>query len=596
MRPHLVAVVLLAGPTLARAQDMCKVEPPPAVKPAPPVSPSRELRRITLSLLGTTPAPAELERVSAASEAERRQILDAAIDGALASPRFYEKLVEFGHDWISIGEYTTGAQGDAYQGSMAGTLYTCGSGTVHAGAYFSAYELGDRDARNVCNDLDENGAARVYPTAQVEPWWAPGTMINVVGGLATQTSTYADRMGATHDCGVAFGGYYDPGVGRGCSCGPNLVWCVPFNGLGAGSSSSGSLQRRHPWDEPARLFAHLVWHDRPLSDLVLGNYTVGNNMLRALYVRLGRQTGNRSTDGKTWWKPAEDPSPRDPLSTDPGDIGAWREFVVESLEPQLLALSPNQAPSGDLSRSYHFDPRTMPGAPTGLPAAGVLTSIGAMSSYPRERVRAARWLEIFACHEFQPPPAEIHFPPYSGDPATTGPCQHCHRTIDPAAIFFKRWDFGQAYYVPWPFLPGLEPYRVATVQLSGQYPYNGLPYSRWRDSFKPGTVLTPITMDQMRANPETVFLDTLDPGQTLLGTPGDGTIGPLGFGKILVRSGEFDRCAARRLFERYVGRPLDPGKEAGYIDVLSERFVAGGRLVKPFVRELLRSDVFRRGF
>jgi hypothetical protein len=129
-------------------------------------------------------------------------------------------------------------------------------------------------------------------------------MVSVVGGLATQTSTYSDRMGAIHDCGVAYGGYYDPGVGRGCSCGPNLVWCVPFNGLGSGSSSSGALQRRHPWDEPARLFAHLVWHDRPLSDLVLGNYTVGNNMLRALYVRLGRQTGDRRTDGTSWWQPA----------------------------------------------------------------------------------------------------------------------------------------------------------------------------------------------------------------------------------------------------------------------------------------------------
>ena len=58
---------------------------------------------------------------------------------------------------------------------------------------------------------------------------------------------------------------------------------------------------------------------------MLGNYTVGNNMLRALYVRLGRQTGDRRTDGTTWWKPAQDASPRDPLSTEPGDIGAYAD-------------------------------------------------------------------------------------------------------------------------------------------------------------------------------------------------------------------------------------------------------------------------------
>ncbi|MFO0728916.1 MAG: DUF1549 domain-containing protein [Myxococcota bacterium] len=588
-------LVLLAAslclPLAAEAQDnMCKLPPAEVVKPAVPISPTRELRRITLSLLGTTPTPAQYQTLlDASTDAERRRLLDQAIDDALAAPRFYEKLVEFGHDWVAIGEYTTGAEGDAYQGSMAGTLYTCGASSAHPGAYFSAYELGDRDSSPVCNDTS-------VPVASVEPWWAPGTTVTVIGGVATSSATYVDRVGMTRDCGVAFGGYYDPGVGSGCSCGPNLTWCVPFAGLQAGSSASPSLQRRHPWDEPARLFAHLVWHDRPLSDLILGNYSVGNNMLRALYVRMGRQTGDAATDNLQWWKPAADTSPRDPLSTDPNDPGAWREFVVETLNPTLLSLTPGKTASGDIARTYRFDPRMTTQAPTGMPAAGVLTMMGSMSSYPRERVRAARWLETFACHEFQPPPAEIHFPPYSGDPATTGPCQHCHRTIDPAAIFFKRWDFGLAYYVPWPFIPGLGPNRVTAVQLSGQYPYNGLPYARWKDSFKPGTVLTPITMDQLRANPETIFLDTLDANTTLLGTAGDGTVGPLGFAKILVRSGEFDRCASRRLFERYVGRPLDPGKEAGYIDALAQRFVAGGRQVRPFIRELMRSDVFRRGF
>src|SRR5262249_26071879 len=136
-------------------------------------------------------------------------------------------------------------------------------------------------------------------------------------------------------------------------------------------------------------------------------------------------------------------------------------------------------------RAYAYDPRTTPGQPKGLPAAGVLTMPGSMYAFPRERVRAARWMETFACQSFQPPPADTHFPPYSNDPATSGTCLHCHRTIDPAAIFFKRWDFSprDSYYVPWPLIPDVGPWRVTAAQLSGSYPYSDGAEYRWHNAF-----------------------------------------------------------------------------------------------------------------
>lgn len=595
-----VALVALA-PMAAVAQQQCAAPPGPRPAPTDLVSDTRLLRRIALTLEGTTPDFTELEALTSAPSAEARQaLITSAIDRRLQSPAFYEQMVRFGHEWISIGSYTKGAQGDAYQGDMAGHLFRCNAGTAHAGAYF----INDDPAanmQNVCKNLDRTGAATTQPTLQVEPWWAPGTMVTVVGAATSTATTVPGPMNTTRDCGQAGGGYYDPSIPAGCGCGPNLVWCAPLSGLSAGSLHDlKNAQRRHPFEEPARLLGHLAWHDRDLSDLVLGNYSVGTNWLRHLYVRHGRQHGSTASDANsTWWQPGADTGPRDPQHPMANDPQAWREFVVEDLNPFFLSLT-NKQPGGGLGRTFQFDPRTTTQPPAGLPSAGVLTMMGPNSSWPRERVRAARFLEVFACSAFSPPAAGSTFPPYVNDPATGGTCLHCHTTLDPAAIFFKRWDFdpGASYYVPWPFLGGIGRYRISAAWLSGRYPHSpadGSPGFRWRTAFVPGTVMTPVTPEQVAANPEAVLLDTMPQSYSLLGDSGDGTMGPLGFGKVLVRSGAFDKCAVRKLYARVVGRELHPADEGPYIDALVKQFVGDGRKVRPFIRYLMTQTEFRRG-
>lgn len=99
----------------------------------------------------------------------------------------------------------------------------------------------------------------------------------------------------------------------------------------------------------------------------------------------------------------------------------------------------------------------------------------------------------------------------------------------------------------------------------------------------------------MAANPNARFIDYLRPGETLLGIAGDGTIGPLGFAKILVASGEFDRCAVRRIYERIMDRPLDVTAEADLERALTADFTASGRKAKTLIRALVARDEFWRG-
>lgn len=564
----------------ALAQGQCKKPPPSTEPPKDSLSDTRVLRRVVLALTGTTPSIEKYEALVATPADGRAAVLEAEVDALLASPRFYEQMVRFGHEWLAVPAYSKGAQGDAYQGDMSGHLFKCAASTQHPGAFYAVGENGSPGAQCDSATVEVN---------QVEPWWAPGTTVSVLGKAGTATARVGgEDGGVSRDCGLASGGYYDPSLPAGCGCGPNLVWCAPLSGLSAGSNHDlFNAQRRHPFEEPARLFAHLAWHDRPLSDLVVGNYSVGTNWLRALYVREGRQQGAADVAGN-WWKASADPSPRDPLHPTPEDPQAWREFTVETLNPYLLA-----------RREYSFDPRTTTQPPDGLPAAGVLTMMGPLSAFPRERVRAARFLEMFACSSFTPPPAGAAFPPYDGDPATGGTCLHCHRALDPAAIFFKRWDFGAgSYYVPWPFMPGVGRWRVTADWVSGRYPHSAAdnsPGFRWKNAFVPGTVMTPTTSAEATANPEALLLDTMPASYSLLGATGDGTMGPLGFGKVLIASGAFDRCAVRKLYARFVGRELDPAAEAGYVDALAREFVARDRKLKPFVKYLLTQSEFRRG-
>lgn len=566
------------------------------------MSPGRLLRRAMLSVTGTSPTVDQYEKLAVLTTDEARAtFVKNEVHQALQSPVFYSKMVEFGHDWIKVAEYTTGAQGDAYQGNMSGDLFQCDSKTKHPGAYCMVNEVGGNNYEcsisEACNDLDAHCQPIPIQVRSVEPWWAPGTQVTVIGHAATDITTIDDSAGNKIDCGISSGGYYDPGLPQGCSCGKNLQWCYPVMGLNGGSSIDTSKQRRQPWEEPARLFAHLAWHDRPLTDLVLGNYSVGNNMLRALYLRMGRQNGeNASLDANTtWWRPNVGNEPRDPQHPDANDPGAWREFVVSTLNPNVLSLTTGDVASGSLDRSYGWDPRVSTTPLKGLPAAGVLTMMGFLSTFARERPRAARALEMFGCEEFTPPDAAIKFPPYDRDPATSGTCMNCHQTLDPAALFFKRWDFGGNYLLFTPFMPGVGPWKFSPVQFSGQYPYDAAPYGRWVQAWVPDTVLTPVSAAEVAAHPDAIMLDSIPAGQTYLGQTSDGTIGPFGFAKLLVKSGAFDRCATSRIYERFVGHKLDPGKEALYLNALTARFVEGGRTLRPFVEYLVTTGEFGRG-
>jgi hypothetical protein len=566
-----------------------------------PLSASRLLRRASLALRGTSPEMAEYEALQKLPTEEARvAAVNQSIEGMLSSKELYQEVNEWGKEWFALGDYLTGGKSEGYlwRADNRAYIFACPAGTKHAGAFYGSraengynYPSGaNPPPPPICDDLDKDRRALTRPVINtIEPWWAPGKPANVLGQIGTGVKTDP----TWGDCRRNFGGIYgvqfsDAVTPNTCSCGPHLAWCTPSdrNYYYNSETRQPGAMARQGWEEPSRFLAHLAWYDRPLTDLVLSNYSVGPAALQALYVGQGRTLSKNAflDDDESWWKPSAWTGPSDP-EHEASDPLAWREFVVEKRNPMLLSLTGGKA-SGALERTYSFDPRTASGDPEGIPAAGVLTMAISNSTFARERVRAARWLEKFACRSFVPPSPDAVFNEYTNDPARGGTCRHCHELMDPAAIHFKRMSpYGEGYNS---FL-GMGQWRLEKFAASDA------PRDRLDLALIPGTVLTPVTPEQATKNPNAKLIDFLPPDQTLFGQVSDGTIGPLGFAKMLVKSGEFDRCVTQKLYEKLVGRRLDAGVEKTYIDKLTENFVKSGRTYRGFARVVVQTSEFRRG-
>lgn len=549
--------------------------PVDVVDVADPLAPSRLLRRASLVLRGVPPTVAEQDAlVAAGDDAAQVAFVDAFVDATLADPVFYRQMFELGFNWMHIPLTPSTADVPEYGSQQQVSLQVCAEGTVNVGAWSKFRDFEGCDSAQ---------------TATIEPWWAPGTTVTLAGTAANLTNDgIVNREG--NPVAIAC----DGSPAGTCGCGKNAVRCHPDFQFYAGFEDylpfSAQGQRRQLAEEPARLFAHLAWFDQSLDELILGHQSVGTTNVQAAYVQEGIEGGRLDLfDNESWWRDSlfvgDD---HDPLHT-AGDGESWRLYDVSTRNPFFLA-----------ARDTRFDPRVDDGPLAGIPAAGVLTSLGFLNAYPRERLRAARALETFACEQLDPPQG-LTFNEYKRDPASEGSCQHCHRRIDPAGIHFKRYGkagsafegFGAEF-----LMPGVgtkESWNPPAVWRTGAYPFHSEPHSHWNRWYSPNTRMTPVSDDDVARNPQVVFIDFLPPDQTLLGQVSDGTIGPLGFAKMIVAAGAFDRCVVRQLHKSVMGRDIDATREVGYLDALTAQFVGDGRKVRPFIKHLTQSASFRRG-
>jgi hypothetical protein len=548
--------------------------------------PGRLYRRLLLSLRGTPPTNAEHEEpFKAGNDEAQYAFIKSRIDPLLQDKAFYTNIFEFGKHWMHMPHIQATADEPEYGAAQQLAIMPCPAGTKQAGGFIKS-DLNNLPGYSLPEHMLKSACESDKVLVLASPWWSPGKPARLVAAAADTAAMGTWRgpvPGTPFSCVNSTEGT--------CGCGPNGILCVPTTGDTWTSYLMGNptSSRRQLWEEPSRLLAHIAWFDKPVTDLLLGNYSVGTTSVQAAYVMKGIKAGKTELLGlKSWWDPSQfDSTNIDPLHQS-GEADSWREFTVETRHPFLLA-----------ARDYKFDPRKEAGPVKGVPAAGVLTSLNFTIALPRERLRAARALETFACEALNPPPASAKFNEFKSDPATEGTCQHCHRRIDPAAIHFKRFTkFKIGYHgvgATYP-MPGVAPWVYPKAWATEGYgDANNDTFFHWRRWYTPETKMTPVTKAQAEEDPMRRFIDFLPPDQTLLGQTSDGTIGPLGFAKLIVASGAFDKCFVRRMHERIVGRDIDLASESGYLDELVSAFVSDGRKVRGLVRAMVTSQPFSRG-
>ena len=215
-----LAAVLTVLPTMATADS-----------PSPELSYTRLMRRITTRLLGRPPTTAEYSALlEAQNDTVREALIQGAIADALDSQAFYDRMVAFGHDYMGVGQYTD-------QWSISAHLDVCPEDSLHAGKFgtFRTFEQYPSygDSFNLCNETGGScGAGNSCPggftcdttsqecvpsacsmdsdcssayrcdlssnlctvlTAEVEPWWAPGTTLETIGWAGQGHQTVPDH-------------------------------------------------------------------------------------------------------------------------------------------------------------------------------------------------------------------------------------------------------------------------------------------------------------------------------------------------------------------------------------------------------------------
>lgn len=358
----------------------------------------QHLRRLSVDLRGRLPDLAEAEAVVAAGAVE-----PALIEAMLGANEFGQRVRAWHRDLLWTNLQRQRLQQNAWlltgpggRGGGAGAAWVRANNrsTQYRGGQVSCLDEPARfDADGQILTTRNRQGLEQEGWVEVEPYWAPGSVVRVCAFDAQDNLTAANPRnpdGPAVDCSRT--------VSPGCGCGPNLRWC------GSGQQRTVNTIVAAMDEQLLRFAEAVVIGDRPYTDLILAKDMEINGPLVHYYRHQGGTGGNLVLSG--------------PL----------QNF-------ELPELSYDQ---GD----------TWVSVDRGLRHAGLLTMPGYLLKFQSNRGRANRFYNAFLCSPFQAPVEGL---PAADNACHDEPnltkrcgCKHCHVAVEPAAAHWGRWaDAGQ---------------------------------------------------------------------------------------------------------------------------------------------------------
>lgn len=216
--------------------------------------------------------------------------------------------------------------------------------------------------------------------------------------------------------------------------------------------------------------------------------------------------------------------------------------------------------------------------------SGLLTTPAFLYRFPTQRARVNEFYEAFLCKTFAPA-ADASLPPpedacnRENNLAKRCGCNYCHATIEPTGAHWGRFGERSALFLPADQFPRFDP-KCRDCALNGDTNCGGECSNYIMQAY-----------DGDGANSlgllKTYLYRTPDEEKNI-------ESGPQLLVQRMMQTGDLERCAVRRIWAEFLGRPMTAEEQRMYLATFSQDFAKNGHSLKALIERVVMSDAYRR--
>ncbi|MBJ6761393.1 DUF1585 domain-containing protein [Myxococcaceae bacterium JPH2] len=218
------------------------------------------------------------------------------------------------------------------------------------------------------------------------------------------------------------------------------------------------------------------------------------------------------------------------------------------------------------------------------PHSGILTTPAFLYRFPTQRSRVNEFYDSFLCKTFSPAQDASLPPPEDAcnrenNLAKRCGCNYCHATIEPTGAHWGRYGERVALYLPPDQFPRYDP-KCRDCALNGDTSCGGECAQYVMQAY-----------DGDGANSlgllKTYLYRTADEEKNIEG-------GPALLVQRMMQTGDLERCAVKRIWNEFLGRPMTAEEQSMYLVPFSQDFAKSGHRLKALIERVVMSDAYRR--
>jgi len=216
--------------------------------------------------------------------------------------------------------------------------------------------------------------------------------------------------------------------------------------------------------------------------------------------------------------------------------------------------------------------------------SGVLTTPAWLLRFPTQRSRVAQFYDAFLCKHFAPPADAVVPPPEDScnrenNLAKRCGCNYCHATIEPTGAHWGRYGERNAQYLS-PDLFAKFDAKCRDCALAGNVSCDGECGNYVMQAYDGDGALSLGLL-------KTYLYRTPEEEPNISG-------GPRLLVQRMLQTGDLERCAVKRVWKEFTGRPMSSQEEGMYLQQMVEGFVTDGHNLKALIQRVVTSDAYRR--